>query len=83
MMFACGMLCGAGITGIIAILIIWRHLKKAETAHDRYVREWQRAQYGWRNHTRAARHTKKRRWLMGWIKKAEAPMPLNLGEWYQ
>ena len=61
-----GFIAGAALTGAIAIAVIWRDIKKAETAHDRYVREWQRANYNWR-HPRAKRR----------LKSYPAPLPLK------
>ena len=66
----------AAAVGLFTLLAVWRHqdAKAVETEHDRYMREWQRAQYCWR-HPRAARHKRHRMAP----RRGEAPLPM---EWW-
>lgn len=83
------MLCVAasGIIGLIAILIFWRdeEPKKAPTAHEAYMLEWNRANIEWAQPTRkrtkrlAPRHGGKR--LAGKQAPDEGWAPLPM-EWW-
>ena len=67
MMWLCGFVAGAAFSGAIAVAALWHDVKNSETKHQKYVREWQRANAAWIRHPRAVRH-----------KKDLAPLPLDL-----
>lgn len=66
MIWLTGFIFGAAFTGIIAIAVIWRDIERRETAHDRYVREWRKANQLWARHPRSVKH-----------RRHEAPLPLK------
>lgn len=65
--FLCGVAVGGSVVGAIAVAVLMDRITKAETKHDKYVKEWYKANRVWRRHPRAARH-----------KKHVAPLPMNL-----
>lgn len=70
-MFACGFTVASCVWMLVIIALFWREKKQDVTQHQRYVREWQRAEYGWR-HPRMMRHKRK-------LPKLPAPLPMDWG----
>ena len=78
-MFLCGVAVGGSIVGAIAVAVLMDRITKAETRHDKYVKEWYKANRIWRRHPRMNRHKYglKRRFA-GAMQKRKAPLPMNL-----
>lgn len=78
MMWLLGFIAGASLTGAIAVCVLWRDIKKQETAHDRYVRAVRDANRAWfKRNPRVMRHTKRRIWWFGHMKTYPSPMPMD------
>lgn len=59
-MFGLGFITGAALMAAAAVALVIRDARQDVTEHERYVREYQRAQYMWR-HPRMVRLHKGRR----------------------